>query len=356
MTPPPLFLESMGQEDPLIIDAGTHKPLVMPAGMPMLGNSAAMRRALLLASKVAPTDSTVLITGETGTGKELLARSIHMLSPRRDNPFVAVNTGAIPENLQESELFGHSKGSFTGAVNDRRGLFEEANRGTLFLDEVGEMPLSLQVKLLRALDSREVRAVGSAEDRKIDVRVLAATHRDLTQRVQQGLFREDLYFRLNVIHIHMPPLREREEDVALLLESFLDRYRRRYHKPHLRYASDAMALLKRYAFPGNVRELDNVVQHGVVMAEGPELCVRDLPPSVVAVPRLSRPAYDLTGLGPVLDIEDFQTLEQIERRAILDALKRFGGNQTLAAKKLGISRSTFWRKMREHALDAGEEA
>jgi transcriptional regulator with PAS, ATPase and Fis domain len=335
-------------EDPLQL-------AVAPFGM--LGQSPTLRRALHLAAKVAPTDSTVLITGETGTGKELLARAIHGLSPRRDQPFVAVNTGAIPETLQEAELFGHSKGSFTGADRDRKGLFEEANKGTLFLDEVGEMSPSLQVKLLRALESREVRAVGSTEGRRVDVRVLAATHRDLAAMVRQGRFREDLYFRLNVIQIPLPPLRARGDDLRLLLESFLERHARRYGKPGLRYAPETLELLLRHAWPGNVRELDNVVQHGVLMADGPKVLPRDLPPTLEGLPRLPAPGGGAlprpAGSPLVVEAPGFLTLEEVERRHIMETLQRCRGNQSLAARRLGISRSTLWRKMKELALDDG---
>jgi len=352
--------QSKIREEAVIVDpAQALQAPLAPAAAPfgMLGQSPALRRALLLAAKVAPTDSTVLITGETGTGKELLARSIHALSPRRDHPFVAVNTGAIPETLQEAELFGHSKGSFTGADRDRKGLFEEANKGTLFLDEVGEMSPTLQVKLLRALESREVRAVGSTEGRRVDVRVLAATHRDLASMVRQGRFREDLYFRLNVIQIPLPPLRERGDDLKLLLVSFLERHGRRYGKPDLRYSPEALELLLHHAWPGNVREVDNVVQHAVLMADGPQVLLRDLPPTLegpLRLPGPSAPALRAGEAGLVVEASGFLTLDEMERRHIMDTLQRCQGNQSLAARRLGISRSTLWRKMKELALDAGE--
>ena len=343
------------RDEEIILGPAKALPLpVAAAPFGMLGGSPALRRALLLAAKVAPTDSTVLITGETGTGKELLARSIHALSPRRDHPFVAVNTGAIPETLQEAELFGQSKGSFTGADRDRKGLFEEANKGTLFLDEVGEMVPTLQVKLLRALESREVRAVGSNEGRRVDVRVLAATHRDLAAMVRQGRFREDLYFRLNVIQIPLPPLRERGDDLRLLLESFLERHARRYGKPALRYSPEALELLLHHAWPGNVREVDNVVQHAVLMADGPKVMLRDLPPTLEGPPRLPGPSPRAGEAALVLEAPGFLTLDEVERRHIMDTLQRCLGNQSLAARRLGISRSTLWRKMKELALDAGE--
>jgi transcriptional regulator with PAS, ATPase and Fis domain len=325
-----------------------------PDSWPLLGNSAAMRRVTHLASKIAPTDSTVLITGETGTGKELLARAIHELSPRREKPFVAVNTGAIPENLQESELFGHLRGAFTGAVSDRRGLFEEANHGTLFLDEIGDTAPMLQVKLLRVLESREFRAVGASEDKRVDVRIIAATNRDLGALTAAGKFREDLFFRLNVIHIHMPPLRERAEDVEQLLGFFLEHYRHRFHKNLKGFSPEALKLLRGYPYPGNVRELDNIVQRAVLMAEGERIGPADL---VSGLPRpLGLPAHleegALSAGGGLFDGRGFMNVSEVEKELILHTLKKLGGNQSLASKKLGISRSTLWRKMKEHRISA----
>src|SRR5688572_21359345 len=212
------------------------------AMLPMLGQSPAMKRVQHLAAKIAPTDSNVLITGETGTGKEMLARAIHAQSPRRERPFVAVNASAIPENLQESELFGHKKGAFTGATQDRRGLFEEASSGTLFLDEIGDTSPGLQVKLLRALESRVIRRVGDGGERPVDVRVLAATNRDLAGQIARGLFREDLFFRLSVVQLHLPPLRERGDDIRLLLDSFLKRHCARHRKNLRGFDNEALTL------------------------------------------------------------------------------------------------------------------
>jgi transcriptional regulator with PAS, ATPase and Fis domain len=333
--------------------------------LPILGRSPAMRRVTYLARKVAATDSAVLITGETGTGKELLARTIHALSERRNRPFVAVNTGAIPENLQESELFGHSRGAFTGAVAERRGLFEEANQGTLFLDEIGETSLALQVKLLRTLENKEIRAVGSNEERKVDVRIIAATNRDLAGLVRDGRFREDLFFRLNVLHIHLPPLRDRGDDIKLLLSAYLDRYSKRFNKDVKGFSQEALGLLLQYEYPGNIRELDNTVQHAVVMAEHEWIQASDLPPMVPS--RLALPAGDRDWKPWVSDAEgsfgrsggyqasqpvvleesSFLTIAEMEKRLIQLTLEKLKGNQSVAAKKLGISRSTLWRKIKE---------
>jgi DNA-binding NtrC family response regulator len=341
----------------------------------LLGQSAAMKRVIHLALKVAPTDSTVLITGETGTGKELLARAIHAASRRSHGPFIAVNANAIPENLQESELFGHKKGSFTGALADRRGLFEEANNGTLLLDEVGDTSLSLQVKLLRSLQSGTVRRVGESVERPVDVRILAATNRPLGDLVAKGEFREDLFFRLNVVHLHLPPLRERGEDLGLLLQANLHRFAKRLNRPVTRFGAEALQRLADYFYPGNVRELENIVHHAVLMAEGEEILVSDLPAYLLARPSLTTHAGPLEvpseawmrpgpGQGateearaafsaPVLELGDgFMTLPEMEEKLIRATLDRLKGNQSAAAKKLGVSRSTLWRKMKEYQIPA----
>jgi DNA-binding NtrC family response regulator len=340
----------------------------------LLGQSPGMKRVIHLAQKVAPTDSTVLITGETGTGKELLARAIHAASRRSGGPFIAVNASAIPENLQESELFGHKKGSFTGAQGDRRGLFEEASGGSLLLDEVGDTSLSLQVKLLRSLQSGSVRRVGESVERPVDVRIIAATNRPLGDLVAKGLFREDLFFRLNVVHLHLPPLRERGGDLALLLQVNLLRFAKRLARPVTRFSPEALALLSDYLYPGNVRELENIVHHSVLMADGEEIQSGDLPAYLLARPHLlphnalevpreawvrpgsgteagSRPAF----AAPVLDLGDgFLTLAQMEEMLIRATLERLKGNQSAVAKTLDVSRSTLWRKMKEYKILADE--
>ncbi len=339
---------------------------VAQASLPLLGRSAAMKRVLHLAAKVAPTDIGVLITGETGTGKELLARAIHALSRRVDKPFVAVNTSAIPEALQESELFGHRKGAFTDAKSDRRGLFEEASGGTLFLDEIGDTSLSLQVKLLRALESGSVRRVGESAERPVDVRVIAATNRLLGELVQRGEFREDLFFRLNVVHLHLPPLRERAEDIEMLLRSNLERWSRRHQKQIADFEPEAKEALLHYFYPGNIRELENIIQHAVLMSEDALLRLKDLPPymqgrlglpapsrgGVVEVPsHYVEPAHALVPSNPVLSLDDsFQTLQEMEKQWIEATLSRLKRNQSTAAKKLGVSRSTLWRKMKDYGI------
>src|SRR5262245_6292812 len=244
-----------------------------------------MRRVFRLVRKVAPTDSTVLLIGESGTGKELIARSLHVQSHRASGPFVPVNVAALPESLIESELFGHVRGAFTGASVERPGLVEAADRGTLFLDEIGDMPLATQVKLLRTIESSEVRRLGDNATRLVDIRVIAATHRDLRREVAAGRFREDLYYRLNVVQIELPPLRERREDIGLLASYFLERASARAGRGAMEFSPEARRSLERYDYPGNVRELENAVEHAVAVAEGTTLLPSDLPPAVTA-PRL----------------------------------------------------------------------
>jgi DNA-binding NtrC family response regulator len=309
-----------------------------------IGHSPAMQRVIDVIRKVAPTDSAVLLLGESGTGKELLANAVHRASRRSDMPFVAVNCAALPESLLESELFGHVKGAFTGADNNKRGLFEEADGGTLFLDEIGEMPPILQAKMLRVLQNGEVRPVGSSTSHLVDVRILAATNRDLTQAVQEHTFREDLYYRLNVVQIRVPALRERRDALPALVRHFLQRASTKFSKPIRDINPHAYSLLAHYEFPGNVRELENIIDHAVIMAEGNTLQAQDLPDVV----RL--------GSSPRLGLEydvgaTIKTLAQLEEEHIRRVLHDLEGNQTKAAKKLGISRSTLWRKMREYGLE-----
>jgi DNA-binding NtrC family response regulator len=329
-----------------------------------------MQRIFRLVSKVAPTDSTVLIIGESGTGKELVARALHLQSRRPDGPFVPVNVGAIPESLIESELFGAARGAFTGATSDRAGLVEEADRGTLFLDEIGDMPLSTQVKLLRVLENSEVRRLGDTTTRLVDVRVIAATHRDLQAEIEAGRFRQDLYYRLNVVQIDLPPLRERREDIGLLASYFLERFGRRAQREGLRFTPDAMDLLERYDYPGNVRELENAVEHAVAVAESPLLRAADLPTAVRAPrllpthdgaaaesPRASRPAASRSRADDREMSEEPAgagrrelSLADVEREHIATVLEKHRSNVTSAAKQLGISRTTLWRKMRAYGI------
>ncbi|OGK85001.1 MAG: hypothetical protein A2X53_13750 [Candidatus Rokubacteria bacterium GWA2_70_23] len=307
-----------------------------------VAKSRAMRDVLELAERVAATDTTVLLGGESGTGKELVARYIHERSRRAKGPFVAINCGALPEPLLESELFGHMRGSFTGAVADKKGLFEEAGRGTLLLDEIAEAPPAIQVKLLRALQEREIRRVGATISVRVDVRVLAASNRDLEQAVARGEFRRDLYYRLNVINIVIPPLRDRREDIISLARLFLERHAAAQGKEIRAISAEALDLLTGYAWPGNVRELQNVIERAVVLGARDRITVADLPPALRE--RGASPALgDLT--GPL-------SLQELERRAILAALERHHGSRTRTAKALGISLHTLWRKLKVYEGDA----
>ncbi len=322
----------------------------------ILGASPRMQRIFRLVARVARTDSTVLITGESGTGKELVARSLHLQSRRAAGPFVPVNLGAIPDTLVESELFGYTRGAFTGAAAERMGLVEEASGGTLFLDEVGEMPLAAQVKLLRTLESSEVRRLGDNTTRIVDVRFIAATHRDLQSDAAAGRFREDLYYRLNVVQIDLPPLRERREDVGLLASYFLERVGARAGRAGLEFSPEARVLLDRYDYPGNVRELENAVEHAVAVGEGRRILPSDLPATMRAprmLPRLatSRRAPDPADRrGAAVESRDSWSLADVEREHIVRVLRRHQGNSTAAARQLGISRTTLWRKLREYGI------
>lgn len=385
----------------------------------IVGRSEPLRQAMRMLLEVAPTDLTVLLTGETGTGKELFARALHGLSPRRRFPFVSLNCAAIPETLLESELFGHVRGAFTGATNDRQGFFEVAHRGTLFLDEIGEMPLATQAKVLRVLETGEFSPLGSSEIRRVDVRVIAATNRDLEAAVREGSFRQDLYFRLNTVRIHLPPLRERPEDIPILVEYFAAQTCQKLGIEFEGITPEALALLERYPWPGNVRELRNLVETLVTLERGAliteERVRRYLRSSnmgvssqepvpverAIVVAERSRgesaplAAFDIGLLYRVLlDMRselaevrralqlllpqltalqehvaalaaaqqgedegvlrlkteaDFR-LEDIERRLIVAALKRFGGNRRLAARALGISERTLYRKLAQYGL------
>ncbi len=323
----------------------------------IIGASPRMRRIFRLVTKVARTDSTVLLTGESRTGKELIARALHLQSRRAHGPFVPVNLGALPESLVESELFGTARGAFTGATIDRPGLIEAADGGTLFLDEIGDMPLASQAKLLRTLESNEVRRLGETSSRLVDVRVIAATHRDLQRMAAEGRFREDLYYRLNVVQIDLPPLRERREDIGLLASYFLDRIARREGR-NLRFSPAAAAMLERHDFPGNVRELENAIEHAVAVSEGDIVRPDDLPAAIRA-PRLLPQARPDAGPGgppaPALEpaataARDGWSIAEVEKEHIQRVLERHRGNATTAARQLGISRTTLWRKLRLYGL------
>ena len=317
---------------------------------PIVGRSPALVAAIAVARKVARHPSTVLITGESGTGKELVARLIHDEGPRAERSFVAVNCGAIPETLLESELFGHAKGSFTGATTDKPGLFEEADGGTLFLDEIGELPASLQVKLLRALQEGEVRRVGANASRRVDVRVIAATNRDLAADVSASRFRGDLYYRVNVVSIRLPPLRERREDVAELALHFLRRHNARLSLDVRHIAPDAMRMLTSYAWPGNVRELENVIERALVMASGSTIEPAHLV-DLTATPRTATTAPSTEAATPAFtDLSVKRHTEQLERVLIQRALEQTRGNRTRAAQLLELSHRALLYKIRDYGL------
>ena len=338
----------------------------------LLGDTPEMRKILKTVYKIAPTTSTVLITGESGSGKEFLANVIHRYSKRANSPFVAVNCGAIPENLIESELFGSKKGSYTGSTADKKGLFESANGGTLFLDEVGELSLSTQVKLLRFLQNHEIRRVGETEARYLDVRIVAATNRDLQLAMEDGRFREDLYYRLNTFHLHLPPLRERRPVIPTLVHYFVLKNKEITGKEITELEPAAQYALSKYAYPGNIRELENIVEHAIVLSENGVIRLEDLPENVqeearektLAIPH-QKTEQEVTALPlqsstvsaksettrGITDDEDASgeilSLEEMERRHILHALSVCKNNKTEVCKKLGISRATLWRKLKE---------
>jgi DNA-binding NtrC family response regulator len=310
-------------------------------GLPgLIALSPAMHDVLDLVERVAPTGATLLVRGESGTGKEVIAKAVHHASPRASRPFVAVNCGAVPEPLLESELFGFTRGAFTGAVASKAGLFEEAGGGTLFLDEIAEMPAALQVKLLRALQSGEIRRLGATQASTIDVRVIAATNRDLAAMIADGSFREDLYYRLNVIEVVLPPLRERREDIPALAEHFMARAAGRLGR-EVRLSAEAVERLLRYPWPGNVRELENAIERAAILARGDAVTPEDLPPHVAAG----------LNLGPSPTLPRQTTLAETERDHILTTLERFGRNHSAAAEALGIGRTTLWRKLKEYGLE-----
>ena len=309
-----------------------------------LGKSRRFLEVLRLAEQVAPTESTVLIQGESGTGKEVVARYIHELSERSDGAFFSLNCGALPESLLESELFGHVKGSFTGAVRDKQGLFAAARGGTFFLDEIGEMKPATQVKLLRVLQEREALPVGGTEPIQVDVRVLAATNRDLDEEIRRGAFRSDLYYRLNVIALHLPPLRDRREDIPVLAEAFLRKVSEQQGEPLKRLSADALDAISVYDWPGNVRELENALEHAAILTRDAEISVAALPERIT-----QRKSQPLVSDRP----NDNPTMETIERAYIMWVLQAEGGNKTRAAEVLGIDPSTLYRKLSRYETPAG---
>ena len=358
-----------------------------------------MRKILKTVYKIAPTTSTVLITGESGSGKEFLAKIVHRYSKRSEAPFVAVNCGAIPENLVESELFGSKKGSYTGSTADKKGLFESANGGTLFLDEVGELSPATQVKLLRFLQNHEIRRVGETESRYVDVRVIAATNRELKDAMLEGRFREDLYYRLNTFHLQLPPLRERKPVIPALVRYFILKYKEAHGKDIVDIEPAAQYALSRYRYPGNIRELENIIEHAIVLSENGVIRLEDLPEEVqneanekpIAIPHMKQaaiangeeawetevtpqaipasevlPNKSLEGYTEITlndkkdngNSEEILSLEEMERRHILHALSICKGNRTEVCKRLGISRATLWRKLKELkiAMEESDEA
>lgn len=309
----------------------------------IISQSRKMRSVIETVAQVARRDSTVLLTGESGTGKELLAKAIHQSSLRSGKPFVTVNCGALPETLAESELFGHRKGSFTGAVADRAGKFETANEGTVFLDEVGELTLPLQVKLLRVIQEREVDKIGNPHPVKVNVRILAASNRNLRNLVEDGQFRDDLYYRLSVVTVELPPLRERREDIPLLAQHFVKQFASRYGIPGLTISDDLMEKLLQYNWPGNVRELQNVIERLAVLAKEGVIRVEDLPPEI------RHPESRIANVNLKLPDEGID-LEEIEKEILLQALEKSGWNQTQAAKYLNISRKTLIYRMEKFSF------
>ncbi len=319
-------------------------------GTAFLGTSKVMAELRETIARVAPTDATALITGETGTGKELVARLIHANSLRKASPFVVVNCAAIPETLLESHMFGHEKGAFTGADRARQGVFEAADGGTLFLDEAGEMPLSLQAKLLRVLMDGELYRVGSTTARHVDVRILAATHRDLRARVKEGLFREDLYYRLAVVPVEVPPLRLRRDDLPALTYHFLDQVVQQLKAPRRTISEQAFQQLERYSFPGNVRELRNLIERACILCRGEEITAADFPLEGLAEPAEVTP---IESLPENLSLRD--TLEHVEVLMLKRSLEESGGNQAKAARRLAISRSDMSYKLKKYALRSDGE-
>ena len=316
----------------------------------LIGEHPLIQKITQLVRKVAATDATVLIMGESGTGKELVARMIHAQSPRTERPFIPVNCGAIPAELLESEMFGHERGAFTGAIGQRAGMFQLANGGTIFLDEVGEMSSTLQVKLLRVLQDREVRPVGADKSLRVDVRVIAASNKDLASEVDIGNFREDLFYRLQVIPIVMPPLRERRSDIPLLVSFFLDKHSRKRPGRPVEISEEAMVHLWEYDWPGNVRELENLLERLVILSEDGHIALENLPPNIrsyISEKKIPRPALGEEGLDLNTAVEEF------ENRLIEEALRRTKGNKQAAARLLGLKRTTLVAKLRRRR---GEDA
>ncbi len=333
------------EEENLLLKAEFHSRHALGS---IIGVSSAMAAVFTMVRSVAGTNSTVLITGESGTGKELVAKAIHTLSPRKDAPFVSINCGALTETLLESELFGHMKGAFTDAHQTKKGLFEAAHRGTLFLDEVGETPPSMQVKLLRALQDRKIRRVGGTDEIDVDVRLVAATNRPLTTLVRERRFREDLFYRLNVIPLHIPPLRERRDDIPLLAEHFLIQFSSEMAKAVAKISSEAMTRLTQYAWPGNVRELENVIERAVALETTPAILVERLP-EALQTPAGSVPQDSQGNLGHGFNLDEH--IRAIERDFLREALKQAAGDRAEAARLLGVTPRSLRYLVSKYAAD-----
>ncbi|GFM34874.1 sigma-54-dependent transcriptional regulator [Desulfovibrio subterraneus] len=305
----------------------------------IIGNSPAIQNLFSMVRKVAPVDCNVLVQGGSGTGKALVARAIHQLSPKHDYPFVAFNCGGFTDELISSELFGHERGAFTGATATKVGLLEAAAGGTVFLDEIGEMPLPMQVKLLHVIQERQIRRVGGTTPIDLNIRVIAATNKDLKHEVEHGNFREDLYFRLNVVSISLPHLAERREDIPLLIRHFMEKYSLAFHKQVTGIHPQAMQILANYSYPGNVRELENIIERAVALTEGEEIHARDLPGD------LQQLEFD------TMEGDGLPTLEEMERRYIIKVLEKTGYNKGMTAQILDIPRTTLWRKLKQYGVE-----
>jgi DNA-binding NtrC family response regulator len=344
------LVEHVFEQQRLVEEVGALRSSIEQKGgfKSLVGESNGLKNVINLASRAARTDAAVLITGETGTGKELLAKAIHFNSARRDHPFIIVNCGSIPRELVESELFGHVKGAFTGAAVHKQGRVEMAAGGTLFLDEIGEMPLEMQLRLLRLLQEGEVQKVGATSTIRVDVRIIAATHRNLEDLTRACEFREDLYYRLAVVPIELPPLRQRREDIPELVQHFFTESKNKHHREELRLPPSLMGYFTQYDWPGNVRQLANCIVRVIVLASGPEIRVSDLPEFLqnVRPPKSLAPDY--------LSISElrtgYQTLDQVDRQVILEAMERFNWNQTRAARHLGITRKILKRRLERYAI------
>lgn len=311
----------------------------------IIGKSSPMRKLVEMLAMVAPSEATVLITGESGTGKELIAKSIHHNSRRKDHPLVVVNCAAITETLLESELFGHEKGSFTGADKRREGRFMQADKGTIFLDEIGETSAAMQAKLLRVIQEREIQRVGGEETLSVDVRILAATNRNLEEDVKNGKFREDLFYRLNVVTLRIPPLRERQDDTPLLAQHFLEKYAKKNHKQVKGFSPLAMDMLLKYAWPGNVRELENVIERAVILLPDEHITEKELPVTIT-----SSYAEKSEWVAPPPPVAANRPLEEVEKEAILATLNDSGGNKSETARRLAINRKTLHKKLKDYGI------